>query len=107
MTVLIEHDWRGNVRELRNVIERLMVLSEGETISATDARHAVKKNILHFENSHTETLCEAREQFERDFIVKILISNNWKILETAAILGIDRSHLWKKMKRYGIERREA
>ena len=107
ITLLIEHDWRGNVRELCNVIERLIVLSESETISASETKHAIKKNISHLENSHSETLGEAREWFERDFILKTLISKDWKILETAAVLGIDRSHLWKKMKRYGIERREA
>jgi len=107
MTILIEHDWRGNVRELRNVIERLIVLSEGETISASETKHAIKKNISHLENSNTKTLCEEHKGFERDFILKTIISNDWKILETAAILGIDRSHLWKKMKQYGIERREA
>lgn len=106
MTILIEHDWRGNVRELHNVVERLIVLSESETISASEIRHAIKKNISHLENCHIKTLSEAREGFERDFILKTLISNDWKILETAAVLGIDRSHLWKKMKRYGIERRE-
>lgn len=107
MTVLIEHDWRGNVRELRNMIERLIVLSEGDTISASDAIQALKKNVTHLETSAFKSLGEARIQFERDFILKTLIFNDWKILETAAALGIDRSHLWKKMKRYGIERREA
>ena len=104
MTILIEHEWHGNVRELRNVVERLIVLSECESISANKTRHAIKQNIPHQENLHTKTLCEAREGFERDFIFKTLIANNWKILETADVLGIDRSHLWKKMKRYGIER---
>jgi two-component system nitrogen regulation response regulator NtrX len=104
ITILIEHDWRGNVRELHNVVERLIVLSESETISASETKHAIKKNISHLENCHIKTLSEAREGFERDFILKTLISNDWKILETAAALGIDRSHLWKKMKRYGIER---
>jgi two-component system nitrogen regulation response regulator NtrX len=106
MTVLIEHDWRGNVRELRNMIERLVVLSEGENISASDAIQALKKNVTHQEISASKSLGEARVQFERDFILKTLISNDWKILETAAALGIDRSHLWKKMKRYGIEQQE-
>ncbi len=106
MTVLIEHDWRGNVRELRNMIERLIVLSEGDTISASEVIQALKKNITHPEKSASKSLSEARVQFERDFILKSLISNDWKILETAATLGIDRSHLWKKMKQYRIDRGE-
>lgn len=107
ITILIEHDWRGNVRELHNVVERLIVLTESELISASETRNAIKKNASHLENSHIKTLAEAREGFERDFILKTLISNDWKILETATVLGIDRSHLWKKMKRYGIERPEV
>jgi len=107
MALLIEHDWHGNIRELRNAVERLIVLSDNDIISASETSHALKKNALHSANSNSTTLIKAREQFERDFILKTLLTNNWKILETAAALGIDRSHLWKKMHRYGIERREA
>ncbi len=104
--VFIEHDWPGNVRELQNAIERLVVLSDSDTISARDACHTIKKNIPDQESSHFKTLSEARQQFEREFILKTLISNDWKILETAAVLGIDRSHLWKKMKQYGIDKQK-
>jgi two-component system nitrogen regulation response regulator NtrX len=106
MTLFLEHGWQGNIRQLRNVIERLVVLSESNTISAAETAHALKKNIVQSDNAVSRTLIEAREQFERDFILKSLVASDWKILETAAALGIDRSHLWKKMKRYGIERRE-
>jgi len=105
MTILIDHDWKGNVRELRNVIERLIVMSENSTIHAGDVSRAVHKSDSSLQNSSHQTLHDAREQFEREFILKCLISSDWKILETAAALGIERSHLWKKMKRYGIERR--
>ena len=106
MQIFVEHDWPGNVRELHNTIERIVVLSDGDAITATDASDAITKDSSDLENSRHKTLCEAREQFERDFILKTLISNDWRILETAAILGIDRSHLWKKMSKYRIERRE-
>jgi len=104
--ILVEHDWPGNVRELHNIIERIVVLSDSDTISARDARDAIAKSKSDIETSHQHTLFEAREQFERDLILNTLISNDWKILETAAILGIDRSHLWKKMSKYGIEKQE-
>ncbi len=107
MRLLIEHDWHGNIRELRNAIERLIVLSDcSETISASEVSHAFKKNTIQPNDPSAKTLMAAREQFERDFILKTLISFDWKILETAAVLGIDRSHLWKKMNRYGIVRPE-
>lgn len=104
MALFLEHSWPGNIRQLRNVIERLIVLSESQSISATETAHALKKNIVQSDPTISRTLTEAREQFERDFILKTLVSADWKILDTAATLGIDRSHLWKKMKRYGIER---
>lgn len=105
--LLIEHDWRGNVRELYNAIERLIVLSDDrDVINANEVRHAFKKELSQPTNSATKTMFAAREQFEREFILKTLIASDWKILETAAILGIERSHLWKKMKRYEIEKVE-
>jgi two-component system nitrogen regulation response regulator NtrX len=85
-------------------VERLVVLSDTETISAREVAEALQKL-----NSHPQTptpyatLREARAQFEREFILKTLITHEWKIQETSAVLGIERTHLWKKMKRYGIE----
>jgi len=104
LAILVEYDWPGNIRQLRNVIERLIVLSDGETITAAEVKLALRKNPASSQEAHLKTLHEAREQFEREFILKTLITNDWKIMETAAALGIERSHLWKKMKRYGIER---
>ncbi len=107
MALLIEHDWHGNIRELRNAIERLIVLSDSsEVISTSEVSHALKKTANQLASPSVKTLTVARDQFERDFILKTLVSNNWKILESAAVLGIDRSHLWKKMNRYGIKRPE-
>ncbi len=104
MKILTAHDWPGNVRELHNVIERMMVLSENEVITARDANIALHKNDPELENSIFKPLLQAREQFERDYILKALVIQNWKIHETAAMLGIERSHLWKKMKQYHIEK---
>jgi len=103
-SVLVKHAWPGNVRQLRNVIERLVVLSDGATINAREATQALKTLPSHCQPAGYPTLREAREEFERDFILKTLVSHDWKMQETAAALGIERSHLWKKMKRYGIER---
>jgi two-component system nitrogen regulation response regulator NtrX len=104
LTVLVENDWPGNVRQLRNVVERLVVLSDNETISAREVAEALQKLNSHPKTSSPyATLREARSQFEREFILKTLIAHDWKIQETAAVLGIERTHLWKKMKRYGIE----
>lgn len=104
MNIFLAHDWPGNVRELRNTVERMIVLSDSDTITIHEANQALRKSVAGPSNSPISTLHAAREQFEREFILKALISNNWKIVETANTLGIERSHLWKKMKLYGIEK---
>ncbi len=106
-SVLLEYDWPGNIRQLRHILERLIVLSDGDTISYLEAENAIKKNGIHIEEAASPTLHTARDQFEKEFILKTLITTDWKILETAKILGIERSHLWKKMQQLGIEKGEA
>lgn len=102
-TVLLEHPWPGNIRQLRNVVERLMVLSDEEIITVREVAEALNRPQAAAAPALHPSLREAREQFERDFILTTLIASDWKIQETAATLGIDRSHLWKKMRHYGIE----
>ncbi|MFQ5571139.1 MAG: sigma-54-dependent transcriptional regulator [Rhodothermales bacterium] len=102
LSVLVDHDWPGNIRQLRNVAERLVVLSDGQTITPNDARHALQLRTTDDEPPHQQHLIKAREQFEREHILKTLITHDWKIQASAHTLGIDRSYLWKKMQRYGI-----
>ncbi|KPK30560.1 MAG: Fis family transcriptional regulator [Nitrospira bacterium SG8_35_1] len=97
---LIEYDWPGNVRELKNSIERFVIMNPTDTIDI--------KESLSFKGSKTDyysykTLREAREQFEKDFIVKKLEENNWNISKTAEDLEIERSNLHRKIKSLGIE----
>jgi two-component system nitrogen regulation response regulator NtrX len=97
---LIEYDWPGNVRELKNSIERFVIMNPTDTIDV--------KESLSFKGSRTDysaykTLREAREQFEKDFIVKKLQENNWNISKTAEDLEIERSNLHRKIKSLGIE----
>jgi two-component system nitrogen regulation response regulator NtrX len=103
--VLMDYDWPGNIRELRNLIERAAVLTNETLIDAHLIHEAMQSEPLksHF-SAREQTLREARSQFEREFILKTLTAHQGKIQESAEALGIQRSHLWKKMKRYGIER---
>ena len=101
--LLKNYDWNGNVRELRNVIERIAVLNLDTTISPaliTQALHT--KQLAPLKSQSDPSLRTAREQFEKEYILKILAENDSKIQKTADVLGIQRSHLWKKMKRFGI-----
>ena len=105
---LIEaHDYPGNVRELRNLIERLMILAPGETITESDVRDALPaKRIALDAPTATEgrALREVMEQLERDVIRAALERNAWRMAATARELQLERSHLYKKVKALGIER---
>ena len=102
--ILLEYDWPGNVRQLRNVIEQAAVLTQQQLIEPNAILQAIqtKSDESHFSSSE-RTLRQARMAFERDFIMKTLAAHDGRIQETADALGIQRSHLWKKMKMYGIE----
>lgn len=98
---LQEYNWPGNIRELRNLIERLVIMTPSAVISAKDflltGKHGNSDYFSH------RTLKEARESFERDFISKKLEENNWNISKTAEILDIERSNLHRKIKAYSIQ----
>lgn len=94
------YDWPGNIRELRNMIERLVIMTPSETITS--------KNLIVAEPTHSdyfvfETLRDAKDAFEKAFIIKKLEENNWNISKTAEILQIERSNLHRKIKAYNIK----
>jgi len=101
---LMGYPWPGNVRQLRNVVEKLMVLYPD--VQRFDLDHVVEavEGLGTQPEPQPRSLREAREAFEKRFIEERLAANDWKILQTAKELGIERTHLWKKMKRYGIVR---
>ncbi len=112
LVVLTTYSWPGNVRELRNLIERIMILTspteEGEPITAAILLEHMKDE---YADQYPEekaaplskSLRDARQNFEKDFIVKTLEAQGWNVSKTATILGVERSHLHKKMKFFGIE----
>ena len=100
LSMLQAYDWPGNIRELKNVIERFVIMNPSNNITA--------KNILIGESTRSDyfsfnTLREARDAFEKDFIAKKLEENNWNISKTAEILDIERSNLHRKIKAYEIK----
>ncbi len=100
LTMLETYDWPGNIRELRNIIERLVIMTPSDTITA---RNIVLGETLRSDYFTFSTLREARESFERDFIIRKLEENNWNISKTAEILDIERSNLHRKIKAYDIK----
>jgi two-component system nitrogen regulation response regulator NtrX len=96
--------WPGNVRELRNVIERLMIMVPGDTITVGDLAFLDGGAIALTEDGSGPTLPlhEARERFERDYILRALAAQQGNISRTAEALGVERSNLYRKMRAFGI-----
>jgi two-component system nitrogen regulation response regulator NtrX len=106
ITVLKQYHWPGNVRELRNVIERVMILNP-QTIRI-ERKHLP---MLVFRGSGRKgeefsTLHQAREAYERDYILKKIDECHGNVSRAAEALGLERSHLYRKMKSLGISVRE-
>jgi len=106
------HDWPGNVRELKNIIERILIMTPGKIVSPADipalssARPNSEPDETKLDGNGQGTLREAREEFERDFIIQKLEENDWNISRTAEIIELERSNLHRKIKSYGIDIRK-
>ncbi|MCI4670268.1 MAG: sigma-54 dependent transcriptional regulator [Bacteroidia bacterium] len=107
MDELQKLDWTGNVRELRNVVERLAILSNGQ-ISPTDVHdYAIPRRRKAQATSifdDYDKFQEFKDHVEKQFILKKLENNSWNISKTAEVLDIQRSHLYNKMEKFGIKR---
>jgi len=100
LDMMVDYSWPGNVRELRNEIERLVIMVQEGMIQPHDLSLPNGAG----SSSKASTLHEARAHYEREFILSKLKENNWNISQTARILGLERSYLYRKMKAYGIEK---
>jgi two-component system, NtrC family, nitrogen regulation response regulator NtrX len=101
-------DWPGNVRELRNTVERLLILAGGGAVTADDVDLLVagkmKGGGLSSDLLACRTFAEFKEAAERAFILQKLRENDWNVSETARILDMPRSNLYKKIERYDLVR---
>ncbi|MEA2568799.1 MAG: two-component system, NtrC family, nitrogen regulation response regulator NtrX [Acidobacteriota bacterium] len=93
--------WPGNVRELRNVIERLAILLPGETIEAEDIQLGTRAETV-APIAANLTLKEARDEFEKQYILARLKELAGNVSRTADALGVERSNLYRKLHAYGI-----
>ena len=101
--------WRGNVRELKNLVERLLILTPGEKVEREDvlrlagpARGELSEAIL-----AVSTLREFRDTAERLYLAKKLEEHGWNVTRTAKAIGTPRSNLYKKMDQHGLRREES
>jgi two-component system nitrogen regulation response regulator NtrX len=117
MEALQRYRWRGNIRELRNTVERLMIMAPGDLIRAEDlpaevrggpaSPQAAPEPVAAAGQAQATpapgTLREFKEAAERAFLVEKLRENNWNISKTAEALDTPRSNLYKKLEQYGIK----
>ncbi len=103
---LSRYSWPGNVRELRNVTERLVIMNP--TVHKIERKHLPQ--LIHREGGRStgnfSTLHQARAAYERDYILKKLDENHGNVTRAAEVLGLERSHLYRKMKTLGIAVKE-
>ena len=103
-TALQRYNWPGNVRELENVIERAVLLGKSDTIQLDDLpRNVAAVMPLSVEKTAGRTLKEALAAPERQIILEVLEDHDWNRFATAEVLGINRTTLYKKMKRLGLD----
>jgi two-component system nitrogen regulation response regulator NtrX len=104
LAYFMTYDWPGNVRELRNMVERLVIMAPTDVIGVDDlpAPLRPKDAASAAVDTRDRSLREARDNFERAYILTELRANDWNMTRTAERLGIERSHLYRKIKLYGI-----
>lgn len=104
MTAMQRYGWPGNVRELQNVIERAVLLGKTEQVTVDDLPPSVAAGApLSIESHAAGSLKSALSAPERQIILDVLETHGWNRQQTADALGINRTTLYKKMKRLGLE----
>jgi two-component system, NtrC family, nitrogen regulation response regulator NtrX len=103
LAYFLAYDWPGNIRELRNMVERLVIMTAGDVIGPDDLPAPLRpKDAVAVGADGQRSLKEARDGFERAYILAELRAHDWNMTRTAERLGIERSHLYRKIKGYGI-----
>lgn len=106
LEILMEHDWPGNVRELENVIERAVIINRGGLILPGDLPPHLMKRYPLLVGASPSGAQMTLQEVERAHIKRTLEENDWNIQRSARMLGIDRSTLYAKIKRYGLRPEE-
>ncbi len=105
LEAMMRYPWKGNVRELKNIVERLIIMTEGDIIDLKDLPEQFRgeAHIPIPEAKGIKTLKEFRDLAEKDFILAKLEENSWNISQTAREIDTPRSNLYKKLEHYGIK----
>jgi two-component system nitrogen regulation response regulator NtrX len=101
--LLVQMPWQGNVRELRNLMERLVVLVSKDVVGPQEVMDVLQMTAMPAEDAGPLPLRQARARFERQYILHRLTANGGNLGSTARELGIERTNLYRKMKQLGIQ----
>lgn len=110
VALMERYDWPGNIREMKNIMERLVIMTPGRVITVEQLPDSILEGCALNRRlagtdaaSELQSLREAREEFEREFIIQKLDENDWNITRTAEAIELERSNLHRKIKSYGID----
>lgn len=104
MKLMTEYDWPGNIRELRNVVERMMILGAGDVVQGEELPFNIVKSESTYVKNMTgnKSLKDMKEEVERSHILTVMEKNNWNVTRAAQELDVERTNLHKKLKYYNI-----
>lgn len=102
LDLLTSHFWPGNIRELRNILERLSILVHGEVIRGKDVKDTLQGFKKANEMAERGDLKHAKDEFERQYIIKTLQNFDGNVSRASKALGIERTHLYRKLKSLNI-----
>lgn len=107
LEMLMRHSWPGNVRELKNIVERLVIMVPGDVIRVEDvplfSRNGYERSAAELESPASDSLRAAKQDFEKQYILKKLREFDGNISKTAEAIGLERSNLHRKIRSYGID----
>lgn len=109
---LRNYDWPGNIRELKNLVQRLLILGSGEEIEVAEVEQAISTHPLSDEVAapilpYDLPLREAREKFEHDYLLHQLMEVGGSIGKLATRVGMERTHLYRKLRALGIDHKKG
>ena len=108
LEALADPEWPGNVRQLKNAVARLMILSGGDAVERRDVDALVRADDsepgVPGDMMALETLSEFKDAAEKAFIAGKLREHDWNVSEAARRMGMPRSNLYKKIERHGLQR---
>jgi len=103
MDALRDNDWSGNVRELKNTIERVVIMSAKQTVTASDLPKMEPTELIASASFRFPTFKDATDAYQREFIQHKLAEFDGNVAKAAEDMGVDRSHLYRRMRNLGIK----